>query len=161
SPGATRREVVRSVETIGLHPGEQVAIACCPERIMPGRALDELSAQDRIIGGLTPGCAARAAALYQRAGARGQLHTTSLELAVAMCREVDVGLARARADWAGAAQLAADALMGVANTPPRVALHRPGAGVGGHCLPIAGPLLQARAPLPAWLTAQRDDAAAQ
>ncbi len=167
SPGATRREVAGAVEAAGLHPGEQVAIACCPERIMPGRALAELSDQARIIGGLTPSCASRAAALYQRAGARGKLHTTSLELAEAaklaenLFRDVNIGLANALADWAERAQLDADALIRLANTHPRVALHRPGAGVGGHCLPIAGPLLHARAPLPAWLTAQREDAAAQ
>src|SRR5690606_24672363 len=43
-----------------------VCLAYCPERIIPGQMLRELVENDRIIGGMTPPCARRAAALYKR-----------------------------------------------------------------------------------------------
>ena len=45
-------------------PGD-VAVAYCPERVLPGRILSELVGNDRCVGGLTPACAERAATLYE------------------------------------------------------------------------------------------------
>jgi UDP-N-acetyl-D-mannosaminuronic acid dehydrogenase len=42
-----------------------IRIAHCPERVLPGKVLDELVHNDRIIGGITPLCAAAARALYK------------------------------------------------------------------------------------------------
>ncbi len=44
--------------------GANIAIAHCPERILPGNIVCELVANDRVIGGLTSECAKRAAKLY-------------------------------------------------------------------------------------------------
>ena len=41
-----------------------VFIAHCPERVLPGRVLQELVSNDRIIGGITERCAQKAVALY-------------------------------------------------------------------------------------------------
>src|SRR5690606_28056063 len=41
-----------------------VFIAHCPERVLPGRVLQELVSNDRIIGGITDRCAQRAIDLY-------------------------------------------------------------------------------------------------
>ena len=42
-----------------------IRVAHCPERILPGHALTELVTNDRIIGGMTEACAARARRLYK------------------------------------------------------------------------------------------------
>ena len=40
-------------------------MAYCPERVLPGRVLQEMVINDRIIGGMTPKCAAKAKEFYQ------------------------------------------------------------------------------------------------
>ena len=49
------------------HASEEpdVHLAHCPERVLPGRIMIEIATNDRVIGGLTPACAARAAELYR------------------------------------------------------------------------------------------------
>ncbi len=46
--------------------GEQadINIAYCPERVLPGQVMVELIKNDRVIGGMTPVCSARASELY-------------------------------------------------------------------------------------------------
>ena len=41
-----------------------IALAYCPERVLPGRIVNELVNNDRVIGGVTAACAERAAVLY-------------------------------------------------------------------------------------------------
>jgi UDP-N-acetyl-D-mannosaminuronic acid dehydrogenase len=53
-----------------------VAIAYCPERVLPGRILVELIDNDRCIGGITPRCARKALAFY-RTFVRGACITTT------------------------------------------------------------------------------------
>src|SRR5690606_25617642 len=51
----------------GLSDGiPDVSIAYCPERVLPGRILQELTDNDRSIGGITPRCARKALAFYKR-----------------------------------------------------------------------------------------------
>ncbi|BDY98678.1 hypothetical protein MUTS15_73350 [Escherichia coli] len=42
-----------------------VNIAYCPERVLPGQVMVELIKNDRVIGGMTPVCSARASELYK------------------------------------------------------------------------------------------------
>src|SRR3546814_12745174 len=42
-----------------------VAIAHCPERVLPGNILHEIVHNDRVVGGLTPACSEAAVALYR------------------------------------------------------------------------------------------------
>ncbi|MEY2943597.1 MAG: hypothetical protein RLY97_1611, partial [Pseudomonadota bacterium] len=43
-----------------------ISIAYCPERVLPGKILEELTNNDRSIGGITPRCARKALAFYKR-----------------------------------------------------------------------------------------------
>ena len=52
-----------------------ISIAYCPERVLPGRILEELTNNDRSIGGITPRCARKALAFYKRF-VRGECVTT-------------------------------------------------------------------------------------
>ena len=43
-----------------VHEIPDIAIAYCPERVLPGKILEELIQNDRSIGGITPRCARKA-----------------------------------------------------------------------------------------------------
>jgi len=64
-PGTTRDVLAPILAESGLVPGQDIFVAHCPERVLPGRILVELEQNDRLTGGLTPACAERAADLYQ------------------------------------------------------------------------------------------------
>src|SRR5262245_31112920 len=66
SPPSTTRDVILSrAVPPGLTVGDDVFVAYCPERILPGRTLVELVENDRTVGGMTPACAERAGQFYE------------------------------------------------------------------------------------------------
>lgn len=118
-----------------------VHLAHCPERVLPGRMLAEIVANDRIIGGLTPECAERAAELY------ASFSTGVAQLTDARTAEVvkllenafrDVNIAFANEAAAICARHGIDPwrAIALANRHPRVDVLRPGPGVGGHCIAV-------------------------
>ena len=42
-----------------------IRVAHCPERVLPGKVMQELIINDRVIGGMTPACSQAAASLYR------------------------------------------------------------------------------------------------
>ena len=54
SPVGTTEYVAQVIAEKSSLPLEQFDIAYCPERVLPGKILDELVTNDRVIGGLTP-----------------------------------------------------------------------------------------------------------
>jgi UDP-N-acetyl-D-mannosaminuronic acid dehydrogenase len=118
-----------------------VAIAHCPERILPGQMLRELVSNDRIIGGLTEECAERALALYD-SFMTGQAFVTDSRTAefakLAENSYRDVNIAFANELSVVGERLGVDVWRAIelANRHPRVDILRPGAGVGGHCIAV-------------------------
>jgi len=118
-----------------------VHIAHCPERVLPGRIMIEIAANDRLIGGLTPICAARAAELY-RTFCRGELIITDADsaemakLAENAFRDVNIAFANELSLICGRLGLDIWAIRRMANRHPRVEILRPGPGVGGHCIAV-------------------------
>lgn len=140
-PGTTKKLVADRLETAGFTVGEDVFVAHCPERVLPGNIMRELTHNDRIIGGITPECASRAAKLYESfvEGAIHQTDATTAELAKLMentYRDVNIALANELADVCDHLGSSAAEVIRLANCHPRVHLHQPGPGVGGHCLPL-------------------------
>ena len=118
-----------------------VAIAYCPERVLPGRILVELIDNDRVIGGITPRCAHKALAFYRRF-VRGACVTTTAR-AAEMTKLTENAFRDVNIAFANELSLVADT-MGVdvwevirlANRHPRVNILQPGPGVGGHCIAV-------------------------
>jgi UDP-N-acetyl-D-mannosaminuronic acid dehydrogenase len=118
-----------------------VAIAYCPERVLPGRILVELIDNDRVIGGVTPRCARKALAFYRRF-VRGACVTTTAR-AAEMTKLTENAFRDVNIAFANELSLVADT-MGVdvwevirlANRHPRVNILQPGPGVGGHCIAV-------------------------
>jgi UDP-N-acetyl-D-mannosaminuronic acid dehydrogenase len=120
---------------------EAIRLAYCPERVLPGRILLELVANDRIIGGIDQASAEAAEAFY-RSFVQGALLTTDSRTAE-MVKLVensfrDVNIAFANEISLLCDHLAIDAwkVIRLANHHPRVQVLQPGPGVGGHCIAV-------------------------
>jgi len=115
-------------------------LAYCPERAIPGNTLHEMIYNDRTIGG-TPESAEKARAIYSTfvKGEISLTDSTAAEMAKVAentYRDVNIALANELALIAEEAGTNIHEVIKLANKHPRVNLHQPGIGVGGHCLPI-------------------------
>ena len=140
-PGST--QLVESIvsEVSGLKP-EQFMTAHCPERIIPGRMLIELRENDRIVGATRPEAAEYAKEIYTPVVTKGQIRVTD-DLTAEMCKLVentyrDINIAYANELSKVCDRLGIDVfnLVNLANCHPRVNVHTPGVGVGGHCIAV-------------------------
>ncbi len=118
-----------------------VSIAYCPERVLPGRILEELTNNDRSIGGITPRCARKALAFYKRF-VRGTCVTTDArsaemtKLVENAYRDVNIAFANELSMVADKMGLDVWEVIRLANRHPRVNILQPGPGVGGHCIAV-------------------------
>ena len=118
-----------------------VYVAFSAERAIPGNLLDELVYNDRVIGGISHGCAVEAARFY-RTFIRGTCHLTTAATAelVKLVENAfrDVNIAFANEISAVCANYGIDPwdLIALANQHPRVNVLQPGPGVGGHCVAV-------------------------
>jgi UDP-N-acetyl-D-mannosaminuronic acid dehydrogenase len=126
----------------GLTAGiPDVSLAYCPERVLPGRILEELTNNDRSIGGVTPRCARKALAFYKRF-VRGACVTTDArsaemtKLVENAYRDVNIAFANELSIVADAMELDVWEVIRLANRHPRVNILQPGPGVGGHCIAV-------------------------
>ncbi|MBA4821727.1 UDP-N-acetyl-D-mannosamine dehydrogenase [Pantoea ananatis] len=124
------------------HDGDpDVFVAYCPERVLPGQIMTELISNDRVIGGMTPACSARASDLY-RIFLQGECVETTARTAE-MCkltensfRDVNIAFANELSLICAAQQINVWELIALANRHPRVNILQPGPGVGGHCIAV-------------------------
>jgi UDP-N-acetyl-D-mannosaminuronic acid dehydrogenase len=118
-----------------------VNIAYSPERVLPGRVLIELVDNDRVIGGLTAACSARAILLYKQF-VEGECLITSaataelVKLAENAYRDTNIAFANELSLIGDAAGVDVWEVIELANRHPRVDILKPGPGVGGHCIAI-------------------------
>ncbi|QYU71008.1 UDP-N-acetyl-D-mannosamine dehydrogenase [Leptolyngbya sp. 15MV] len=118
-----------------------VSISYCPERVLPGRILEELTHNDRSIGGITPRCARKALAFYKRF-VRGACVTTDArsaemtKLVENAYRDVNIAFANELSMIADHMGLDVWEVIRLANRHPRVNILQPGPGVGGHCIAV-------------------------
>jgi len=118
-----------------------VAISYCPERVLPGKILEELTHNDRSIGGITPRCARKALAFYKRF-VRGTCVTTDArsaemtKLVENAYRDVNIAFANELSMISDTMDLDVWEVISLANRHPRVNILQPGPGVGGHCIAV-------------------------
>jgi UDP-N-acetyl-D-mannosaminuronic acid dehydrogenase len=118
-----------------------IAIAYCPERVLPGRILVELIDNDRVIGGITPRCARKALAFYRRFVRGACVTTTSraaemTKLTENAFRDVNIAFANELSRVADTMDVDVWEVIRLANRHPRVNILAPGPGVGGHCIAV-------------------------
>lgn len=118
-----------------------INIAYCPERVLPGRVMVELIQNDRVIGGMSATCSARACELYQ-IFLQGECVVTQCRTAE-MCKLTENSFRDVNIAFANELSLICDEqaidvweLINLANRHPRVNILQPGPGVGGHCIAV-------------------------
>ena len=116
--------------------------AChCPERVLPGKVLQELVENDRIIGGIDQASVETAVAFYQQF-VKGDLLTTDADTAEMAklventSRDVNIAFANELSIICDKLGIDVWELIALANRHPRVNILRPGPGVGGHCIAV-------------------------
>jgi UDP-N-acetyl-D-mannosaminuronic acid dehydrogenase len=151
SPVGTTEQVAQVIgELSGLNT-EQLHIAYCPERVLPGRILQELISNDRVIGGLTPAAAEAGKAFYSTF-CQGELLTTTartaelVKLTENSFRDVNIAFANELSLVCDRLGINVRELIRLANHHPRVNVLQPGCGVGGHCIAVDPWFIAAEAP---------------
>ena len=125
----------------GLEIGEELLVAHSPERILPGRVLEELRTNSRIVGSINEKSAKAVKEIYESI-VEGEIFITTSTTAE-MCklmentfRDVNIALANELAKMAEELGVNAWEVIKLANQHPRVNILSPGPGVGGHCIAL-------------------------
>lgn len=140
-PQSTTDIVAPILKKSGLEIGVDVLVAHSPERVIPGRVLIELVENNRIVGGINKASSEAGKALY-RSFVKGDIYLTDSTTAE-MCklmentfRDVNIALANELAKLCEVMGINAWEVIELSNKHPRVNIHQPGPGVGGHCLAV-------------------------
>lgn len=141
-PATTVEELQPVLEQSGLEAGKDFALVHCPETVLPGNIITELTQNDRIVGGVN-GVSTEAAVRLYDSFIEGKIRTTDnattaefVKLIQNTFRDTNIALANEIAKLAHDYDIDSREAIQMANRHPRVKLHQPGPGVGGHCLPI-------------------------
>ncbi|WP_127576383.1 nucleotide sugar dehydrogenase [Paenibacillus barengoltzii] len=124
-----------------LRIGEELFISHSPERVIPGRLLEELINNDRVIGGINEKSVHLTKTLYS-CFVKGNMHSTDattaemVKLMENTYRDINIAFANEMALIAEKIGFNVWEAIRLANFHPRVNIHRPGPGVGGHCIAV-------------------------
>jgi UDP-N-acetyl-D-glucosamine dehydrogenase len=141
-PGTTRDVLAPMFESAGLAIGKDVFLAFSPERVDPGNTRWGIRETPKVVGGMTPACAERAVALYERicdtvhlvsspesAEMSKIIENTYRAVNIALVNELAILAERMDVDiW--------EAIEAAATKPFGFTPFWPGPGLGGHCIPI-------------------------
>lgn len=112
-----------------------------PERVIPGKILYELVNNSRVAGGYTPEAAHKIAELY-KSFVKGEIYETDArtaemaKLSENTFRDVNIAFANELAKICEKQGINVWELIEICNKHPRVNIHQPGPGVGGHCIAV-------------------------
>ncbi len=141
SPVGTTDKVESLIKKYSGYSRNEVNIAYCPERVIPGRTLFELVENSRVIGGLTKK-AAKAAEEFYKTFCKGKLLITNartaelVKLTENAYRDINLAFANEISMICHESNINISELINLANHHPRVNILNPGCGVGGHCIAI-------------------------
>lgn len=140
-PRTVQDVVIPEIQQSNLEIGAELFVSHSPERVIPGRVFEELISNDRIIGGVNEQSTEMTVDLYQ-SFVKGKMHKTddtTAELVKVMentYRDVNIALANELAKIASTIGVDIWEAIKLANYHPRVNIHQPGPGVGGHCIAV-------------------------
>ena len=149
--GATRRDVAEVIFAKRPDMRDQLRIAHCPERVLPGHVLRELVENDRVVGGIDATSTREAAAFY-RTFVKGEILETDantaemVKLTENSFRDLNIAFANELSTVCDRLNINVWELIRLANHHPRVNILNPGPGVGGHCLAVDPWFIVAAAP---------------
>ena len=142
SPPRTTVDLLAPIlERSGLKAGEDFFLAYSPERVLPGKILQELIENARVIGGINHASAEAGRDLYSLF-VRGEIllsDATTAEMVKLMentFRDTNIALANEFSRLGLHYGLDIWRAIEIANLHPRVSILKPGPGVGGHCISV-------------------------
>lgn len=140
-PQTTDGIVADVLREAGWQAGEDILLAHCPERVIPGKIIYEIVHNARIVGGVNEQSSRVAADLY-RTFVEGQvLETTAINAEMSKLmentyRDVNIALANELVKISSVLDINPLEVIRLANHHPRVNILQPGPGVGGHCIAV-------------------------
>ncbi len=132
-----------------LNTGRRVFVAHSPERVSSGRVWKDLDTYPKLVGGIDAESTEAAASFYesfldakvQRLGSAEAAEMA--KLAETTYRDLNIAFANELARFCDEWGVDVTEVIEAANSQPYSHIHRPGVGVGGHCLPHYPYLLEA------------------
>ncbi len=149
--GESRPDLTFRESDEGANDGNRVYLAHCPERVLPGRLMQELIENDRTVGGIDRPSAERARDFYagfvQGAIALSNARTAELSKLIENAyRDVNIAFANELSMICDGLDIDVWEVIELANQHPRVNVLTPSAGVGGHCIAVDPWFIVASAP---------------
>jgi len=148
-PRTTRDVLLPILKQSGLKEGE-FGLAFCPERTSSGRAIKDMTgAYPKVVGGIDKESSQSAEAIYSVINKKGVISVSDTTTAEAVklfegiYRDVNIALSNELALVCREVGVSPAEVFKIANEPlseetgrPYTNLLQPGAGVGGHCIPV-------------------------
>jgi len=141
-PPGTTESLVPIFENSGLELGE-FGLGHAPERTMTGTAVRDITRQyPKIIGANDEDTLEVLRGIYRAVNDKGTIEMSDILSAEAVkvfegiYRDVNIGLANELALYCEEKGIDALEVFEAANSQPFCEIHEPGAGVGGHCIPV-------------------------
>jgi len=140
--GTTRSRYLPMLAKSGLTPGRDLFVAFSPERVQSHRVIQDLRRYPKVVGGVDAASGERARRFYEAVLDAAVMSVRDAEtaeftkLAESVYRDVNIALANELARYAHDLDVEIDDVISAANSEPLSQLHQPGAGVGGHCIPV-------------------------
>lgn len=139
-PPGTSEEIVLPILKKG-HKNYRIYISHAPERAIPGSTLREMTENDRVIGGVDQESTILTKNIYS-SFVKGKIHLTNsttaefIKLIENTFRDVNIAFANELAKMCEDLGINVWEAIKLANLHPRVNIHMPGPGVGGHCISV-------------------------
>ena len=140
-PRTTVDSLTPILERSGLTAGKDFFLAYTAERVLPGKILQELIENARVVGGVNLASAEAARDLYATF-VRGDIHLTDattaemVKLMENTYRDINIAVANEFARLGDDFGIDIWQAIELANLHPRVSILQPGPGVGGHCISV-------------------------
>lgn len=141
SPVGTTEKIAKIIFDATDFNSNEIHIAYCPERVIPGNIIYELVENDRVIGGYTREASEKAKNFYSTF-CKGRLDTTSTKVAEMVklsentFRDINIAYANELSIVCNKLNIDELEVIKFANKHPRVNILNPGCGVGGHCIAV-------------------------
>ena len=141
SPVGTTEKISKLIHDNTSFKNNEIHVAYCPERVLPGNIFNELRINDRVIGGINEESSNKAKDLYSNI-CDGEFFVTNtstaemVKLSENAFRDVNIAFANELSMVCDSINVDVNELINLSNKHPRVNILNPGCGVGGHCIAI-------------------------
>lgn len=141
SPVGTTDKVFNILKDFSGLSDEEINLAYCPERVIPGNIIEELINNDRVVGGKTDS-SSKLANVFYKSFCKGDIFITNsataelVKLTENSFRDLNIAFANEISMICERLNINHKELISLANKHPRVNILEPGCGVGGHCIAV-------------------------